>query len=200
MSAIASSFTGLPRGIPAASLKQAFARSRAYPAGKSSAGNTRGLIEARKESSSVHAVTRLPRGIPAASLKHAVREHPRATRRGLPRGIPAASLKQVGGKEGGDEYERLPRGIPAASLKPSPSLTAAVLSNAESATYSVQKRSSGTTNLRKPGNGSVRWLSCGRLPVAGRRRARRRWPAVRVRPAWRCARAGCARRGAGRWR
>ena len=63
-----------------------------------------------------------------------------------------------------------------------------------------QKRSSGTTNLRKPGNGSVRWLSCGRLPVAGRRRARRRWPAVRVRPAWRCARAGCARRGAGRWR
>ena len=63
-----------------------------------------------------------------------------------------------------------------------------------------QKRSSGTTNLRKPGNGSVRWLSCGRLPVAGRRLARRRWPAVRVRPAWRCARAGCARRGAGRWR
>ena len=63
-----------------------------------------------------------------------------------------------------------------------------------------QKRLSGTTNLRKPGNGSVRWLSCGRLPVAGRRRARRRWPAVRVRPAWRCARAGCARRGAGRWR
>ena len=63
-----------------------------------------------------------------------------------------------------------------------------------------QECSSGTTNAHKPGKGSVRWSSCGCLPAAGRCRARRRRPAVRVRLAWRCARAGCVRRGGGRWR
>ena len=82
----------------------------------------------------------------------------------------------------------------------SPSLSAVLLSYCRISSLRRQECSSGTTNARKSGNGSVRWSSCGRLPAAGRRRARRRWPAVRFRPAWRCARAACARRGAGRWR
>ena len=80
-----------------------------------------------------------------------------------------------------------------------PSLTAVLLSCFRTNSLRRQECSSGTTNARKPGK-SVRWSSCGRLPAAGRRRARRRWPAVRVRLAWRCARAGCVRRGVERWR
>ena len=73
----------------------------------SSAGNTRGLIEADSLRAMPANWTRLPRGIPAASLKLLPRCC-RAEKRGsLPRGIPAASLKVF----------RLPRGIPAASLK-----------------------------------------------------------------------------------
>ena len=64
----------------------------------SSAGNTRGLIEAAPTTAwMLKCLVRLPRGIPAASLKqrrHAAdRDHRRA---GLPRGIPAASLKHAG--------------------------------------------------------------------------------------------------------
>ena len=104
----------------------------------------------------------------------------------------------VGVDSDGDE-SRLPT-LDAGYGVPSPSLTAVLLSYCRISSLRRQECSSGTTNARKSGNGSVRWSSCGRLPAAGRRRARRRWPAVRFRPAWRCARAACARRGAGRWR
>ena len=84
---------------------------------KSSAGNTRGLIEAvcipldgRREWS-------LPRGIPAASLKLGVTPLPRSRGNSLPRGIPAASLKLRVAGSPGERRTRLPRGIPAASLK-----------------------------------------------------------------------------------
>ena len=86
----------------------------------SSAGNTRGLIEAWcRGSQRPTASARLPRGIPAASLKL---EDARLARIGLlrlPRGIPAASLKPVG-VDHQPMHDRvgLPRGIPAASLKP----------------------------------------------------------------------------------
>ena len=65
---------GLPRGIPAASLKlPRDSRPRERPLSvASSAGNTRGLIEASRggsETSGALAGRSLPRGIPAASLK-----------------------------------------------------------------------------------------------------------------------------------
>ena len=107
----------LPRGIPAASLKPGAASQWAV-ATKSSAGNTRGLIEACRPGQSgrrgrrssagntrglIEATTavgtgpgrssRLPRGIPAASLKLGVRRGWCRPAVGLPRGIPAASLK-----------------------------------------------------------------------------------------------------------
>ena len=61
----------------------------------SSAGNTRGLIEARRCSPWRRLSWRLPRGIPAASLK--LLRQRRGVERivGLPRGIPAASLKHT---------------------------------------------------------------------------------------------------------
>ena len=84
----------LPRGIPAASLKRLVVDSFQLTRNKSSAGNTRGLIEAHvRATPQTRSRVSLPRGIPAASLK---RLHPgpreRSGRR-LPRGIPAASLK-----------------------------------------------------------------------------------------------------------
>ena len=61
---------------------------------RSSAGNTRGLIEASAMWLYVVDAVRLPRGIPAASLKLVRGTARGAARRGLPRGIPAASLKR----------------------------------------------------------------------------------------------------------
>ena len=73
----------------------------------SSAGNTRGLIEARSRGTSRSAGRRLPRGIPAASLKlvWALRRYSLASGR-LPRGIPAASLKRKELPDGGVETDR----------------------------------------------------------------------------------------------
>ena len=110
----------LPRGIPAASLKPAERRRYGHERIGSSAGNTRGLIEASPAAKSQAAAHRLPRGIPAASLK------PPGPARGprgrcsccLPRGIPAASLKLSTRAYIGQSLYCLPRGIPAASLKP----------------------------------------------------------------------------------
>ena len=132
----------LPRGIPAASLKLTDRRRQImHPLG-SSAGNTRGLIEASEPDHAPSIPDRLPRGIPAASLKQVARWHCIVNRdAGLPRGIPAASLKHdllalvslvlaessAGNTRGLIEAQgtrgsaicarRLPRGIPAASLK-----------------------------------------------------------------------------------
>ena len=68
---------------------------------RSSAGNTRGLIEASgKPARSMDAVCHgLPRGIPAASLKPEIEVAATRDIRGssLPRGIPAASLKRRSG-------------------------------------------------------------------------------------------------------
>ena len=89
----------------------------------SSAGNTRGLIEAetRPRRPCIRSISGLPRGIPAASLK--LRESQEgdsvAAHRGLPRGIPAASLKRRQVLQRVFRDWCLPRGIPAASLKPS---------------------------------------------------------------------------------
>ena len=61
---------GLPRGIPAASLKHRGLLLERHVDAGSSAGNTRGLIEAIGRPFLLRAcTTRLPRGIPAASLK-----------------------------------------------------------------------------------------------------------------------------------
>ena len=81
-------------GIPAASLKQPARRTGRRIPDASSAGNTRGLIEAPRATGGRTAMTSLPRGIPAASLKRSPdpEPHRRAGAR-LPRGIPAASLK-----------------------------------------------------------------------------------------------------------
>ena len=60
----------LPRGIPAASLKPSVSDLKACASWGSSAGNTRGLIEAEWGRSGLPKKrVRLPRGIPAASLK-----------------------------------------------------------------------------------------------------------------------------------
>ena len=85
----------------------------------SSAGNTRGLIEAGySRCPVVDTAVRLPRGIPAASLKQYKTSCPSCKRKiRLPRGIPAASLKPRTGAGAGGGGFRLPRGIPAASLK-----------------------------------------------------------------------------------
>ena len=61
----------------------------------SSAGNTRGLIEAPLCGERCHPRRCLPRGIPAASLKRAQPRVLARARPGLPRGIPAASLKPL---------------------------------------------------------------------------------------------------------
>ena len=131
-------------GIPAASLKRPHPHHSRCPASwKSSAGNTRGLIEARRSRGRLpmsrrgssagntrglieagfmpaHASlrSRLPRGIPAASLKRLHVHQRRRTGLGLPRGIPAASLKRPLSPPTITQSIRLPRGIPAASLKP----------------------------------------------------------------------------------
>ena len=110
----------------------------------SSAGNTRGLIEACNTARDIERDRRsLPRGIPAASLKHKLsrgtpargrrssagntrglieaapvpRRPPPAPAVCLPRGIPAASLKQGAPGRFATRPGCLPRGIPAASLK-----------------------------------------------------------------------------------
>ena len=83
----------LPRGIPAASLKLhlvAYHRRN----NQSSAGNTRGLIEAHRRGAAIRRFPSLPRGIPAASLKRVGYKSVPRLRVGLPRGIPAASLKR----------------------------------------------------------------------------------------------------------
>ena len=59
----------LPRGIPAASLKHPRQQKRRENDPESSAGNTRGLIEAGPHRGRPDRTARLPRGIPAASLK-----------------------------------------------------------------------------------------------------------------------------------
>ena len=59
----------LPRGIPAASLKPEGLGAAITLLGGSSAGNTRGLIEARISRIARRLPVGLPRGIPAASLK-----------------------------------------------------------------------------------------------------------------------------------
>ena len=65
----------LPRGIPAASLKRCRPGACTWSVSRSSAGNTRGLIEAvARPPDGRHRNERLPRGIPAASLKPARRE------------------------------------------------------------------------------------------------------------------------------
>ena len=83
----------LPRGIPAASLKRTEALAGRPDLVGSSAGNTRGLIEARMTRTSIRRMPRLPRGIPAASLKRWISALWTAGPPCLPRGIPAASLK-----------------------------------------------------------------------------------------------------------
>ena len=86
--------------------------------GVSSAGNTRGLIEAtRRRLTHGRSRARLPRGIPAASLKPEGIPDAVAETEGLPRGIPAASLKQRDSGVKRFLHHCLPRGIPAASLK-----------------------------------------------------------------------------------
>ena len=86
--------------------------------GPCSAGNTRGLIEARGRAPAGTARrSSVPRGIPAASLK-LQRGHPGHRQvSGVPRGIPAASLKQVADHLAPHVRPGVPRGIPAASLK-----------------------------------------------------------------------------------
>ena len=148
----------LPRGIPAASLKRNASACRDFPitssAGNtrglieasgsapsrsalpmSSAGNTRGLIEAPLSQASyfLAAFGSLPRGIPAASLK---RDHVLRVQVGgecLPRGIPAASLKRVRAVDDGLACPSLPRGIPAASLKRAAENSARISSSVSSA-------------------------------------------------------------------
>ena len=85
---------------------------------KSSAGNTRGLIEANVQLLSTVGSVRLPRGIPAASLKRPERvgrvERVAVSSAGNTRGLIEArrSVRRVL-----RQRLRLPRGIPAASLK-----------------------------------------------------------------------------------
>ena len=131
----------LPRGIPAASLKHILHAVLDLDNLLSSAGNTRGLIEASWMAASSSCTLCLPRGIPAASLKLGLRPHLDDAVVRLPRGIPAASLKPAGNPlTGGIRLSSsagntrglieacypeshatgrvcLPRGIPAASLK-----------------------------------------------------------------------------------
>ena len=86
---------------------------------RSSAGNTRGLIEAAPPRAARCAPPpSLPRGIPAASLKPGARVGHVENPVSLPRGIPAASLKPSCSPPAAQRERRLPRGIPAASLKP----------------------------------------------------------------------------------
>ena len=85
---------GLPRGIPAASLKRELSLDIGPGQPESSAGNTRGLIEATARGWPCPGCERLPRGIPAASLKRADGAPTLQPPSSLPRGIPAASLKQ----------------------------------------------------------------------------------------------------------
>ena len=108
----------LPRGIPAASLKRPHRWPARAPRRRSSAGNTRGLIEAASYLPCIRNAQSLPRGIPAASLKLWAREPRPVCVLRLPRGIPAASLKLVVGTGFLLRVPGLPRGIPAASLKP----------------------------------------------------------------------------------
>ena len=93
----------LPRGIPAASLKHPRAHGLALRVAASSAGNTRGLIEAC-------ATAPTPRGTTWSSAGNTrglieARWSPTTTSLscGLPRGIPAASLK----RDDGVQVERL---------------------------------------------------------------------------------------------
>ncbi len=83
----------------------------------SSAGNTRGLIEATSAAVAMACSSSLPRGIPAASLKLGHHVELSLAKERLPRGIPAASLKLGRRPDQCADLLRLPRGIPAASLK-----------------------------------------------------------------------------------
>ena len=116
--ALPESVVSLPRGIPAASLKLEWLDRHLPPRARSSAGNTRGLIEAKYQlTMPAPDGGRLPRGIPAASLKQrATSEYIRSVCC-LPRGIPAASLKPRATRRTLRSRPGLPRGIPAASLK-----------------------------------------------------------------------------------
>ena len=129
---------GLPRETPAASLKQR-PRTRGrqhHPRAASSAGNSRGLIEAgvsvcqadRRGSSSAGnsrglieagqprfrlpiCVGCLPRETPAASLKRrGARRRSDAAGRSLPRETPAASLKRRARRQRGDRERTVFRG------------------------------------------------------------------------------------------
>ncbi len=113
---IASS-TRLPRGIPAASLKQAVAcRLRVYA--QSSAGNTRGLIEAGRRqsltgsagSSSAGNTRGLIEATRPASSRAVVESSSAGNTRGLIEAVLASSRSVC-------PASCLPRGIPAASLK-----------------------------------------------------------------------------------
>ena len=91
---------GLPRGIPAASLKRDYPEMVSLYTQASSAGNTRGLIEANEvDAWETLTAVGLPRGIPAASLKRLALGNIRQMLEGLPRGIPAASLKHSNGRQ-----------------------------------------------------------------------------------------------------
>ena len=94
---------------------------RGWPAGRrvreSSAGNTRGLIEAFSDLD----IERQERACSAGNTRGLIEAIKPAlvSERfwSLPRGIPAASLKLAGVDERLPLGRRLPRGIPAASLK-----------------------------------------------------------------------------------
>ena len=88
----------LPRGIPAASLKQG----HVCPPQNGMSSVFRGEYPAASLKRHGRIVTRLPqlglpRGIPAASLKRHHRMHTTLLTERLPRGIPAASLKLIVG-------------------------------------------------------------------------------------------------------
>ena len=84
----------------------------------SSAGNTRGLIEANSllQVQCVHS-SMSSAGNTRGLIEAPPSPCPAPDPAGLPRGIPAASLKQLGTRQLRPREHGLPRGIPAASLK-----------------------------------------------------------------------------------
>ena len=108
---------GLPRGIPAASLKHSQTGCGGQQADVSSAGNTRGLIEAPHPCCCTRSNRRSSAGNTRGLIEASGRHRCAPWRPGLPRGIPAASLKPRNRGERRPGRYGLPRGIPAASLK-----------------------------------------------------------------------------------